>query len=229
MSTTNSAKQAAGIAAAALVENGMNLGLGTGSTVAYFLEALASRIRLENIVVTGVATSKDTAERGVKLGIPMLGLDECSQLDLVIDGADEIDPAFNLIKGGGGALLREKIVASCGKKVIIIVGEGKLVERLGTTFLLPVEIVTFGASVTKLRVEATGCHAYLRTTESGEPFLTDNGNWILDCKYRFGIEDPIDLHTQLSELPGVVEVGIFLDLCQLVIEGRADGTARTHK
>jgi ribose 5-phosphate isomerase A len=229
MSTATSAKQAAGVAAAALVENGMHLGLGTGSTVAFFLGALADRIRLENIEVMGVATSTDTTERAEKLGIPMATLSECNKLDLVIDGADEVDPGFNLIKGGGGALLREKIVASCGRRVAIIVGEGKMVEKLGTTFLLPIEIVTFGGSVTQTRVETTGCQAFLRTTEAGDPFLTDNGNWILDCKFRFGIEEPIALHAQLSQMAGVVEVGIFLNLCHLVLEGCADGSVRTHK
>lgn len=228
MSTGTSAKQAAGVAAAALVESGMQLGLGTGSTVVYFLEALAERMRSEGLEVIGVPTSEDTAERARALGIPITSLDEVSDLDLVVDGADEVDTAFRLIKGGGGALLREKIVAACGKKIVIIVGEGKRVEKLGTTFLLPVEIVPFGAKVTRAKVAAMGCQPYLRSLESGETFVTDNGNWILDCKFPYGIDDPVALHCKLSETPGVVEVGIFLDLCHHVIEGRADGTASHH-
>lgn len=228
MSTGTSAKQAAGVAAAALVETGMRLGLGTGSTVVFFLEALAERMHAEGLELIGVPTSEDTAERARALGIPITTLDELSELDLVVDGADEVDPAFRLVKGGGGALLREKIVASCGSKIVIIVGDGKRVEKLGTTFLLPVEIVPFGAKVTHASVAATGCQPYIRSLENGEPFVTDNGNWILDCKFPYGIDDPVALHRSLSETPGVVEVGIFLDLCHHVIEGRADGTASHH-
>lgn len=224
-----SAKQAAGVAAAALVEPGMRLGLGTGSTVAYFLEALAERMKSEEFSVEGVPTSEDTASRARELGIPIRSLEELPELDLVVDGADEVDPAFRLVKGGGGALLREKIVAACGKRIAIIVGEGKLVEKLGTTFLLPVEIVPFGAAVTRSKVAALGCQPYQRTLESGDPFVTDNGNWILDCKFPYGMDDPVALHQQLAETPGVVEVGIFLDLCHEVLEGRADGTVQHHK
>lgn len=229
MSTGTSAKQAAGVAAAALVETGMRLGLGTGSTVAFFLEALAERVRSDGLEVIGVPTSEDTAQRATALGIPITTLEELPELDLVVDGADEVDAAFRLIKGGGGALLREKIVAACGSRIVIIVGEGKRVEKLGTTFLLPVEIVPFGAKATQAKVEALGCQPYLRTLEDGETFVTDNGNWILDCKFAYGIEDPEQLHQQLSETPGVVEVGIFLDLCHHVIEGRSDGTAAHHE
>lgn len=229
MSSGISAKQAAGVAGAALVESGMRLGLGTGSTVAYFLEALAERIRDDQLEVVGVPTSEDTEQRAAALGIPTSTLDEGDELDLVVDGADEVDGDFRLIKGGGGALLREKIIASCGKRIAIIVGEGKRVEKLGTTFLLPVEVVPFGAKTTRRRVAEADCQPYLRTLESGEPFVTDNGNWILDCKFRYGIEDPVSMHRQLSEIPGVVEVGIFLGLCHVVIEGRPDGTAAHHE
>lgn len=228
MTEGTSGKQAAGVAAAALVENGMKLGLGTGSTVAYFLDALAARCAADGLQVEGVPTSEATAEHARRLGIPIRELEELPELDLVVDGADEVDPAFRLVKGGGGALLREKIVASCGKRIVIIVGEGKRVQKLGTTFLLPVEVVPFGSAVTRRRVAALGCQPYLRTLEDGSSFVTDNGNLILDCKFPYGIEDPDELHRQLSELPGVVEVGIFLNLCHEVIEGRADGTAVKH-
>ena len=226
MAETPSPKQLAGKAAAAYVETGMKLGLGTGSTVAFFLEALSERIAAEGLEVCGVPTSLDTAEKAQDLGIPIATLEEQPALDLVVDGADEVDPAFRLIKGGGGALLREKIVAACGKKVIIIVGEGKRVDRLGTTFLLPVEILPFGYLATRDRVaELGGCTPYIRNTEAGEPFVTDNGNFILDCRFEDGIADPERLHADLSQIPGVAEIGVFLDLCHVVIEGTESGEA----
>ena len=229
MSTATSAKQAAGVAAAALVEDGMQLGLGTGTTVVFFLEALAERIRQEGISVTGVPTSKDTAARARELGIKVVSLEDDMGLDLVVDGADEVDLEFRLIKGGGGALLREKIVAACASRVVIIVGEGKMVDKLGTTFLLPIEVVPFGVRATRAKVEGAGCQPFLRTMEDGEPFATDNGNLVLDCKFRYGIDDPVKMHQTLSQIPGVVEVGIFLDLCHMVIEGRPDGNSVTHQ
>jgi ribose 5-phosphate isomerase A len=219
-----SSKEAAGARAALCVESGMTLGLGTGSTVTYFLEALARRIQSENLLVKGVATSEDTVLKAKELGIPMTTLEEDPQLDLVIDGADEVDGDFRLIKGGGGALLREKIVAAAGKRVVIIVGEGKQVNVLGTTFLLPIEILPFGYPSTKSRVAELGCIPFLRTTEKEEPFVTDNGNYILDCKFAEGIADPVSLHAEISQIPGVAEVGLFLDLCDEVITGLGDGT-----
>ncbi|MBC8329131.1 MAG: ribose-5-phosphate isomerase RpiA [Planctomycetes bacterium] len=222
-----SAKQAAGNHAATLVRDGMALGLGTGSTVAFFLDALALRIRAEDLVVKGVPTSEATAAKARELGIGLTDLEQTPELDLVVDGADEVDPEFCLIKGGGGALLREKIVARAARQVVIVVGEGKRVERLGTTFLLPVEILPFGHAVTRREVAAAGpCQPFLRTTEDGSPFLTDNGNYILDCKFPDGIERPRVLHAGLSQIPGVVEIGLFLDLCHVLVEGRPDGTAR---
>ncbi|MGB0685965.1 MAG: ribose 5-phosphate isomerase A [Planctomycetota bacterium] len=230
MSVPPSSKQAAGLEAARLVDDGMKLGLGTGSTVAFFLEGLAARIREEGLSVVGVPTSEDTADRCRELGIPLTDLESTPELDLAVDGADEVDPAFSLVKGGGGALLREKIVAAAAGRVAIIVGGNKMVERLGSTFMLPIEIVPFGSTATRGRVAASGgCSAYLRLTEGGEPFVTDNGNYILDCRFEEGITDPPAMHAALSQVPGVVAVGIFLDLCDLVIEGRDDGTTTTHQ
>ncbi|TAH37474.1 MAG: ribose-5-phosphate isomerase RpiA [Planctomycetota bacterium] len=223
-----SSKQAAGKAAADLVRDGVLLGLGTGSTVDAFLEALARRIQAEGITVKGVPTSAKTAQRAEALGIPLTSLDEAQELDLVVDGADEADPQLRLIKGGGGALLREKIVASAGKHVIIIIGEGKRVPRLGTGFLLPVEVLPFGSKVVTRHVAGLGCQPFLRASDTGAPFVTDNGNWILDCRFADGIADPEGLHSALSQVPGVVGVGLFLNLCDLLIEGRADGGTRTY-
>ncbi len=228
MVDTPSPKQAAGIAAAQLVQTGMKLGLGTGTTVAFFLEALAERIEKENLEVIGVSTSVQTAELAEKLGIPISDLEEYPALDLVVDGADEVDPELRLIKGGGGALLREKIVAAASAKVAIIIGTGKRVERLGTTFLLPVEIIPFGYVTTRDCVaNASGSTPYLRTTEEGQPFVTDNGNYILDCKFEQGIANAEQLHADLSQIPGVAEVGLFLNLCDIVFEGQDDGQVIT--
>ena len=223
-----SSKEAAGVEAALCVESGMKIGLGTGSTVTFFLEALARRIQSEGLVVKGVATSEATVLKAKELGIPMATLEEEPRLDLVIDGADEVDGDFRLIKGGGGALLREKIVAAAGERVVIIVGEGKQVETLGTTFLLPVEILPFGYLSTEVKVAELGCIPFLRTTETEGPFVTDNGNYILDCKFPDGIADPVSLHAELSQIPGVAEVGLFLDLCDEVITGLAGGEATTQ-
>ena len=227
MQTAMSSKQAAGNHAATLIRDGMALGLGTGSTVAFFLDALALRMRAEDLTVKGVPTSEATAEKARELGIELTDLEHTPQLDLAVDGADEVDEEFRLIKGGGGALLREKIVARAAGRVAIVVGEGKRVERLGTTFLLPVEVLPFGHGATLRQVAAVGdCQPFLRTVEEGSPFLTDNGNYILDCKFEGGIERPEDMHARLSQIPGVAEIGLFLDLCHVLIEGRPDGSAR---
>ncbi|RMH01682.1 MAG: ribose 5-phosphate isomerase A [Planctomycetota bacterium] len=221
-----SSKQAAGNKAATLVQDGMVLGLGTGSTVACFLSALALRVRAEGLTVKGVPSSEATAAQARELGLELTDLETDPHLDLAVDGADEVDPEFRLVKGGGGALLREKIVAQAAREVVIIVGEGKRVERLATSFLLPVEILPFGHTATRALVaEAGGCQPFLRTCEDGSPFLTDNGNYILDCKFPQGIERPEALHAALCQIPGVAEVGLFLDLCHVLIEGRSDGSA----
>jgi ribose 5-phosphate isomerase A len=228
MAQTPSPKQAAGTAAAKLVHTGMKLGLGTGTTVAFFLDALAARIKAEALEVVCVATSVETADRARELGIPVSDLEHYPALDLVVDGADEVDPEYRLIKGGGGALLREKIVAAASAKVAIIIGAGKRVDTLGTTFLLPVEIIPFGYTTTRDAVaKVGGCTPYLRTTEGGEAFVTDNSNYILDCRFEKGIADPGKLHAELSQIPGVAEVGLFLNLCDIVFEGQDDGEVVT--
>jgi ribose 5-phosphate isomerase A len=148
---------------------------------------------------------------------------------LVVDGADEVDGQFRLIKGGGGALLREKIVAAAGRKVVIIVSSDKLVERLGATFLLPIEVMPFGYFATLEKVARHGCQPFLRMTEDDEPFLTDNGNYIIDCKFPQGLEQIESLHASLSQIPGVAEIGLFIGLCDQVLEGCADGTLVVHE
>jgi len=230
MMTAQSSKAAAGQAAAALVKDGMVLGLGTGSTVAFLLSGLARRISEEGLSVVGVPTSESTATEARELGIPLTTLDENPALDLVIDGADEVDPQFRLIKGGGGALLREKIVAAASKQVVIIVGSSKTVNRLGATFLLPVEVLPFGAKATEAKLTTLNCKPFLRTLDSGgEPVYTDNGNLIFDCKFENGIDDPERLHQQMSQIPGVAELGLFINLCDILIEGQEDGSAKVSE
>jgi ribose 5-phosphate isomerase A len=218
-------KRAAARAAADLVRDGSLIGLGTGSTFRHVLDRLAERIRDERLRIRGVPTSEATAARARELAIPLVTLDDVERLDLAIDGADEIDPALDMIKGGGGALLREKLVAAAAREMVVIVTENKLVERLGTTFPLPVEILAFGRRQTQARVAALGAEPTLRLGGDGRPFRTDNGNLVLDC--RFGpIADAAALDHRLHMLPGVVDTGLFLGMAGRGFVGNADGSVR---
>ena len=216
------AKRAAGRRAAELIRDGLELGLGTGSTVDPFLEALAARIEGEGLRVRGVPTSRQTERRARELGIPLATLDEVGRLDLTVDGADEIDPAFDMIKGGGGALLREKVVASVSQRVVIVVDQTKRVDRLGTTFALPVEVVKFAVAPVRRALALLGCDPILRERNGGV-FESDNGNAVLDCRFAEGIADARALHTAAHAIPGVVEVGLFLGLAHGCIVGFPDG------
>ena len=220
LTTQDERKAAAASTAAELVQTGMILGLGTGSTVAFLLDDLAGRIEREGLDVTGVATSEDTARTARALGIPMVSLDDVAKIDLTIDGADEVDPGFAMIKGGGGALLREKIVARASERVAIMVDDSKLVPVLGA-FDLPVEIVPFGRRVFETLLETLGVPGALRR-QDGETLVTDGGHWIVDC--AFGrIEDPAALHARLVGHPAVVETGLFVGLLHTLIVAGADG------
>lgn len=215
------AKREAGEAAAALVQDGMLLGLGTGSTVYWALRALGERTS-RGLRIRGVATSGATAALAAECGIPLVALDEAGPLDLGIDGADEVSPDLDLIKGGGGALLREKLVALQCRRRVIVVDQTKLVDRLGAR-ALPVEVVAFGWRATAGRIAGAGGTPTLRTVE-GRPFVSDEGHHILDC--RFGpIERPGDLAATLKGLPGVVETGLFVGLADLVLIGDGRGVA----
>ena len=222
-------KEVAGRRAAELVEDGMTVGLGTGSTVWFVLERLASRIREQGLRVRGVPTSLDTEKKARELGIPLVGLEQVGRLDLTIDGADELDPSFHMIKGGGGALLREKVVAYASEREAIVVGRDKLVERLGTTFPLPVEFVPFARAVVERSVRALGADPVLRRTSEGQPYRTDNGNEILDCRFAGGIADPCALELALDRIPGIVETGLFIDLAHLAVIGDADGSCEVRE
>ncbi|HET6202497.1 MAG TPA: ribose-5-phosphate isomerase RpiA [Planctomycetota bacterium] len=214
-------KRAAGYRAADLVEDGATLGLGTGTTVAFVLERLAARIRQEGLRVRGLPTSRRTEEAARALGIPLVSFDDVPSLDLAIDGADEVDPRWNLIKGGGGALLREKVVASASRRTTIVVGAEKLVPRLGR-FPLPVEVVRFAWRPAAKALEALGCRPELRRDPAGGAYVTDEGHGILDCRFE-GIDDPAALDAAIDRIPGVVETGIFVGLVHRLVVGHGDG------
>lgn len=216
-------KRQAAERAVELVEDGMKLGLGTGSTARLVLESIAarrSRGELEGIV--GVPTSRATREQARELGIPLATLDEVTRLDLALDGADEVDPGLELIKGLGGALLWEKIVASASDRLVIVVDESKLVDRLGTRSPVPVEVVPFGWRTLLDPIRALGGDPVLREV-NGEPFVTDGGHLILDCSFAGGIEDPWTVDAELRMRPAVVENGLFLGMADTVVVGGPGG------
>ena len=216
------AKQRVGFRAAEFVEDGMSVGLGTGSTAYWLVERLGVRVREEGLRVRCVPTSRRTEEQARALGIPLVSLGEVGELDLAIDGADEIGPGLALIKGGGGALLREKLVASAARRFIVIADASKKVSVLGC-FPLPVEVVPFAWELTARRVASvTKAEALLRRDEGGEPYVTDNGNYILDC--RCGeIPDPAWTERELKALTGVVESGLFVGMADLAVVSTDEG------
>ena len=210
---TDSYKQQVGRAAAALVEDGMVIGLGTGTTAAFLVRALAERIHEGLRIVGAVPTSQTTAQLASSLGIPLVSLETYPELDLALDGADEIDPQLNLIKGGGGALLREKIVASSAHRFVVIGDASKLVPRLGTHFALPVEVVPFALGPVRLRLQALGASIAPRL-RANQLFVTDNQNYILDCRFPAGLTDLPALQERIRSIVGVVEHGLFLGMAQ---------------
>jgi len=226
LARTDELKDNAARAALDLVTDGMRLGLGTGSTAARFVGALGERVAA-GLNVVCVATSEATRARAEQLGIPLTTLDQTPQLDLTVDGADEIDCQLRMIKGGGGALLREKIVATASDMMVVVADDSKLVSTLGL-FPLPVEVVRFGLMATMRLIEAiaaeTGCHGAitLRPGPGDAPFVTDQGNLILDCAFG-SIPEPEVLAFSLKRVPGVVEHGLFLGLADLAIVAGRDG------
>jgi ribose 5-phosphate isomerase A len=218
------AKQLAGEHAAAYVEEGMVIGIGTGSTVYWTIYKLAELVH-KGLRISGVPTSKQTEKLALKLGIPLIPIAEAGELDLTIDGADEVNPRLELIKGGGGALLREKMVASISKRLIIVVDESKYLPTLGR-FPLPVEVVPYGWEVSSRQISQLGGLPKLRGRDDSSPFLTDNGNYILDCEFT-AIETPVSLSLELNKLPGVVENGLFTQMADTVIVGYNNGVVKT--
>jgi ribose 5-phosphate isomerase A len=215
-----SEKELAGRAAAKLVRDGDVVGLGTGSTAYFAVVALGERVKA-GLKIAGIPTSVATADLARKYGIPLTTLDEHPEIDITIDGADEIDPRLNLIKGGGGALLREKVVASVTRKMVVVADSGKLVPQLGK-FPLPVEIIPFARPVVERKLAKLGATPRLRLKPDGQPYITDNGNHILDASFG-KIDDPPFVARSLSETPGVVEHGLFIGFARLAMVGR--GTA----
>ena len=218
MSQQDREKKVAAAAAVRQVEDGMRLGLGSGSTAVLAVRALGERVA-RGLKIVGVPTSRETAQVAREVGIELDDLETKPYLDLTIDGADEVDSALRLIKGGGGALLREKIVAAATTRVLIVVDRSKVVDTLGA-FPLPVEVIPMAASLIARRVKDLGVEPVLRTTKDGAPFVTDEGNRILDCPFG-AIEDPDRLGATLSSFPGVVEHGLFIGLAHetLVADG----------
>lgn len=210
-------KELAGRAAAKLVREGDIVGLGTGSTAYFAVVEIGERVKA-GLKIVGVPTSVATAELARNLGIPLTTLEEHPEIDITIDGADEIDPRLNLIKGGGGALLREKVVASVTKKMVVVSDSTKIVPALGK-FPLPVEIVPFARPVVERKIASLGATSKLRLKPDGQPFITDNGNYILDASFG-EIEDPPFVAKTLNETPGVVEHGLFIGFARLALVGR---------
>jgi ribose 5-phosphate isomerase A len=213
-------KEAAGRAAAKLVREGDIVGLGTGSTAYFTVVALGERVKA-GLKMIGIPTSVGTANLARSVGIPLRTLDEYPEIDITIDGADEVDPQLRLIKGGGGALTREKVIASASKKMVVVADSSKAVRELGK-FPLPVEVIAFARTVIERKIASLGGSPKLRLKPDGSPFLTDNGNQILDCSFG-KIVDPASLAQVLSDAPGIVEHGLFIGLAKMALVGRGDG------
>ena len=219
-------KEAAARASLRFVHDGNVVGLGTGSTAAYAVRFLGDQVR-GGLKIRGIPTSVHTRDLAASLGIPLTTLDECQQIDVDIDGADEFDPQLNLIKGGGGALLREKIIASASRQVVIIADSSKQVAVLGT-FPLPVEVVGFAQPLVAKRITALGATVKLRQDAKGNPFVTDEGHHILDCSFG-KIPDPPALARILSDMPGVVEHGLFINLASVVLVAKGENVTELRR
>ncbi len=210
-------KQAAARASLEFVQDGQVVGLGSGSTAAYFIQFLGERVKA-GLKIRGVPTSIHAQQLAEKCGIPLTTLDQVEHIDVDIDGADEFDPQLCLIKGGGGALLREKIVASVARKFVVVADSSKQVPVLGK-FPLPVEVIPFAQSLLNRRITALGATVTLRKASEGTPYKTDEGHHILDCHFG-SISDPAGLARVLSDMPGVVEHGLFIGMASLVLVGK---------
>jgi ribose 5-phosphate isomerase A len=214
-------KRLAGESAVAYAKDGFTIGLGTGSTVEYTIRRLGEVVRSQGWKILCVATSLATERLAREVGLPLISLEEVEGVDVAIDGADEVDPQLNLIKGGGGAHFREKVVARSARSVVIVVDASKVVPLLGTKMAVPVEVHPFGWRQTKVALESLWCKVAIRTVD-GEPFRTDNGNYILDCKFG-PIPKPEKLEREINNVPGVLENGLFVGLADLVLVAGSEG------
>ena len=222
----NAAKQKAGAAAAAMVEDGMRVGLGTGSTAFMAIRSLGARIRQEELRIVGTPTSYATEHLARAEGIPLVTLDEVDRLDLAFDGADEVDPAFNLIKGRGAAHTRERVVAALADRFLVLVDASKLVPQLGTKMPLPVEVLPMAVPPVSRALQQLGAVPTLRMGKCKDgPVVTDQGFWIIDAHFKI-IEDPPRLAQTVRMLPGVLDHGLFVEMATDVLVGQADGTVQ---
>ncbi len=231
--TQDLSKSLVGQAAVQYIEENMLIGLGTGSTATFMLQALAQRIEQGLHIKGAVPSSQTTHDLAQRLGIPLTDLATYPELDLYIDGADEIDPQLNLLKGAGGALVREKIVATAAHRFIVIADSSKLVERLISRFPLPVEVIPFASTPARKHLEHLGASVTLRQ-HANTTFLTDNHNIILDCTFPHGFDDLKDLNVQIKNIVGVVETGLFLHMAERALIGNPTGVqqilpADTHQ
>lgn len=225
MSSTEKAedieKAAAGRAAAQFVQNGMVVGLGTGTTAYFFIEKLIEKHR-DGLKIHVAASSERSLAQARSGGLPIIDLNQIERIDITVDGADEIDHQKRMIKGGGGALLREKILASASREMVIVIGQNKWVSALGK-FPLPVEIAQFGAHLTLAQIKQKGFSGRLRKNDEGSPYITDNGNWIYDITLPYPCTNPEKIDTQLHQIPGVLATGFFFDLAGRVVIGLPNG------
>jgi len=224
LSPGDRAKRAAALTACEHVRDGMVLGLGTGSTAAFMIRRIGEMVS-DGLDVLAVPTSSRSKVLADSIGIRIVSLDDHPRVDLTIDGADEIGPGLALIKGGGGALLLEKIVASASRRLIIIADDAKVVDPLGSTFALPVEVVTFGEAVVERALGELGCQV-TRRMDGDRPYCTDMGNHIMDCRFE-AIPDPAAMERAIDAIPGVVETGLFVGMADLAIVGATSGGVRT--
>ena len=229
MSWREEAKKRVAFEAVRHVEDGFVVGLGSGSTAAYVIQDIGRLIRQDGLQVLGVPSSSQAMLLAVRSGIPLTTLDEHPSLDLAIDGADEVDKKLNMIKGWGGALMREKIVASAAKKVVIVADETKLVEKLGTTFRVPVEVLPFALATVSVGIKELGGKPLLREGKGKVgAVVTDNGNYIVDVDFG-PIDDAEELNQGLKFIPGVIETGLFMNMADIVYLGKKDGIIKLEK
>jgi len=222
-------KRAAAAEALKFVEDEMVVGLGTGSTASYFIELLGKKVREEGLDVYGIPTSYQSKLLAIENGIPLLSLDQADAIDMAVDGADEVDPELNLIKGRGAALTMEKIIEYRAGTFIVLVDEGKLVSRLGERTAVPIEVIPAAWRAIAEEIEIFNATAELRMAKNKDgPVVTENGNFILDARFA-RIEDPLDMEMELNTIPGVVENGIFADIADIVIVGGKKGVKRLER